>query len=235
MPPFLISFLLQFKTQIISAVVLVGLVFGVWLWHSAEVARAYNEGVRITDSTWVYRVAHAPVETKVDTMWRTHRYKDTTGVGTAIAQGIDSARKAYTDSLMQYKSRDSMFYALSQKQEFKHEIKQDSVFRADYVGHWDPLHPPYTWELKNIVAKERIITVDNKSMVPIPFKRLAIQATLGGAGDLTLGASYRLGTDKDLSSSWNSYSVGAGYQVAGPKANNNWYTPIKITITGFIE
>lgn len=218
MPPFLLQLLLQFKTQIIVALAIIGIVVGAWFYHVAAVSAADSRGYNRADSTWTYNTLHAPVRVDSSIQYIDRWHKDTSGVGAAIAQGIDSARKAAMDAI---KNKDSALYALSQKQEFTHEITQDSTMRLTYNGYWDPLHPPYNWKISNVFIKEKQTTINSERTVPMPLKAWTASVA-GGTSGASLGVTHRLSNDyfNDL----RYWHVGVQYQVVP-------ITPLKLDNT----
>lgn len=215
MPPFLLNLLLQFKTQIIVALAIIGIVLGAWFYHVAAVSAADSRGYNRADSTWTYNTLHAPVKTDTVKKYIDRWYKDTSGVGSAIAQGIDSARKAAMDAI---KNKDSALYALSQKQEFKHEITQDSTLRLTYNGYWDPLNPIYKWKISNVFIKEKETIIKSERVVPMPLKPWVADIS-GGTSGAAVGVTHRLSSD--YFSDWRYWHAGLQYQALP-------HTPIKL-------
>lgn len=236
MPPFLISFLLQFKTQIIVALAIIGIVVGAYVYHVATVADARALAIQERDYYWTELIRNAPPVVHTDTSYVTRTRKDTSGVGQAIAKGVDSVRQAFADAI---KNRDSLITALIAKKEFTHVIKDDSVYSMDYKSNYDPLEPnkdsAYRWGVSNVKIKQTIIRTDITKLVPLPFKRYAVTLGVNGFGQTSAGVAYRLGSEDSPHDKWNSLVIGLDYQVAGPRIGNTWYTPLRLQVTGFIK
>ena len=248
MPLFLIQYLLplwtKFKKPIIVVLVVVGGIVGLYLWHISIVHAAVDDAITTRDKYWTNLITNAPPTITHDTVYTRKYYKDTTGIGNAVAAGIDSVRRAYDDSLMASKNRDSIFYALSAKQTFSHKITDDTsgvttTYSMDYTGNWDPLHDPnssgYTWGIKNVWIKQTDVNTTITKLIPLPFKRFGFDGSVNGQGQGDLGLVYRLGSEADPYDSWNSAVVGLNYQVVGPKTTTGWYVPFRFTVIEFVH
>lgn len=229
---FLVELIYKFKKELLIIAIVAAAIFGVWMWHINAVNQARETAITERDHYWTDLIANAPPKIKIDTITIWKSKKDTSGIGAAIAEEVDSVRQAYLAAL---KNKDSLLLALSAKQTFSHVMKDDSTYSMNYTGYWDPLMSNYSWKLTNIFIAQRQITIDKEKLIPLPFKRYAFTLSANMAGQTNLGLAYRLGSEMNPYDVWNNYMVGIDYQVIGPKYTMKSWQPIRLTVTGFFK
>ena len=210
MPPFILSLLIKFKTQIIVAIAILGLLASVYAWHLSIVSSAE----KARDIYWTNYIKSAPRDTiKIFVSLPTPPPQIIVKKDTVVDSATLTAAQIKLDSLAQENSAIKAFL---------------SPFSATFTDNlkWAEhkiTANPRTRELQDNLSYNpaSIPSIQINQLVPIPYDKWGISASSNIVGQVSFGLSYRV---------QDSWTIGADYQALGPVNATKPYERVQIQI-----